>query len=177
MKSIMERRSIRSFQERPIEKEKIENILRAGMQAPSAKDCRCWEFLIVTKEEDKKNISKMSEYGMCAAEAGAVIIPLVNFHLTNPEELWWVEDMSAATQTMLIQIEEEGLGGTWLGMYPLMDRVKKLKEYFNLPDHILPFAMIACGYKAKNKPAEDRWDEKKIYWGSYETETSEKSLE
>ena len=76
--------------------------------------------------------------------------------------------MSAATQTMLIQIEEEGLGGTWLGMYPLMDRVEKLRKYFNLPEHILPFAMIACGYKAKNKPVEDRWDEKKVHWGSYE---------
>jgi nitroreductase len=165
--SIMNRRSIRKFEDRPVEREKLESILRAAMQSPTAKDSRCWEFLVVTDREDCEAVSKMSEFAMCAAKAPALIIPMVNLDQADREEGWWVEDLSAATQTMLIQIEAEGLGATWLGMYPRKSRTDALSSYFQLPEHILPFAVIALGYKAKEKPSEDRWDPEKVHWGSF----------
>lgn len=167
MNSIMQRRSIRKFEDRPVEKEKIENILRAAMQTPTAKDSRCWEFLIVTDRTACEAISKMSEFAMCAAQAPAVIIPMVNFRNENPSELWWVENLAAATQTILIQAEEEGLGAVWLGMYPLEERTSQLREYFQLPDYIMPFAAIPVGYKLREKPFEDRYDPEKVHWESF----------
>ena len=167
LNSIMNRRSIRKFEDRPVEREKLEAILRAAMQSPTAKDSRCWEFLVVTDRAACEAVSKMSEFAMCAAKAPALIIPMVNLSQTSSEECWWVEDLAAATQTMLIQIEEEGLGGTWLGMYPRKSRTDALRAYFELPDHILPFAVIALGYKGKEKPGEDRWNPEKVHWEHY----------
>lgn len=167
MNSIMNRRSIRKFEDRPVEREKLEAILRAAMQSPTAKDSRCWEFLVVTDRATCEAVSQMSEFAMCAAKAPALIIPMVNLNETSADECWWVEDLAAATQTMLIQIEEEGLGGTWLGMYPRKARTDALRTYFELPDHILPFAVIAFGYKLREKAPEDRWDPEKVHWEQY----------
>lgn len=168
--AIRARRSIRKFQPRPVEREKLEHILRAAMQAPTAKNSQCWEFLVVTDPEDRLAVSRMSEYAMCAAKAPALIIPLVNLERTGREEIWWVEDLSAATENMLLQIEAEGLGATWLGMYPRKVRTDALSAHFALPEHILPFAVIALGYKEREKEPEDRWDPAKVHWGTYAVE-------
>ena len=168
MNSIMKRRSIRKFEDRPVEREKLESILRAAMQSPTAKDSRCWEFLVVTDREACEAMSKMSEFAMCAAKAPALIVTMVNLSQTNPEECWWVEDLSAATQTILLQIEEEGLGGTWLGMYPRQARTDALRAYFQLPDHILPFSVVALGYKLREKEPENRWNPDKVHWERYQ---------
>lgn len=167
MNSIMKRRSIRKFEDRPVEREKLESVLRAAMQSPTAKDSRCWEFLVVTDRAACEAVSKMSEFAMCAARAPALIVTMVNLAQTSMEECWWVEDLSAATQTILIQLEEEGLGGVWLGMYPRKARTDALRSYFQLPDHILPFSVIALGYKLREKEPEDRWDPGKVHWERY----------
>ena len=165
--AIRARRSIRKFLPDPVERETLERILQAAMQAPTAKNTQPWEFLVVTDAEDRLAVSQMSEYAMCAAKAPALIIPLVNLKRTDPEEIWWVEDLSAATENMLLQIEAEGLGATWLGMYPRKVRTDALRAHFSLPPHILPFAVVALGHKGREKEPEDRWDPEKVHWGSY----------
>jgi nitroreductase len=164
---MMNRRSIRKFQDRPVEHEKIESILRAAMQAPTAKNTQCWDFLVVERPEALEAVSKMSPYSMCAKNAKALIIPLVNFQrVDNPLPIW-IEDLAAATQNALIQIEAEGLGATWLGIYPYPERCQAVTEYFHLPDHVTPFAVIALGYKAREKEPEDRYDPEKVHWETF----------
>ena len=51
MNSIFHRISVRKYEDRPVEKEKIMEILRAGMQAPSACNQQPWEFYVVTDKE------------------------------------------------------------------------------------------------------------------------------
>ena len=60
MEAIFNRRSIRKYEEKPVEKEKIEKLLRAAMQAPSAANQQPWEFIVV---EDKTGLKKLSETG------------------------------------------------------------------------------------------------------------------
>ena len=89
---------------------------------------------------------------MCAAKAAALIIPLANLQrVRHRRRTGGCQALAAATQTMLLQIEEEGLGATWLGMYPRKARTDALRAYFQLPEHIMPFAVIALGYKAREK--------------------------
>ncbi len=164
---IMERRSIRKFDARPVARETLESILRAAMQAPTAKDSRCWQFMVVQQEESKKAVATMSPFAMCAQNAAALIITLVDKNLEHFEDGWWIQDLSAANQNMLTQIEAEGMGATWLGMYPLKERTEALSAYFHLPENIQPFSVIALGYKAKVKPAEDRYDPEKVHWEKY----------
>ena len=70
MNSIFHRISVRKYKDRPVEKEKIMQILKAGMQAPSACNQQPWEFYVVTDKEKIKQLSKCTPYAGCAAGAG-----------------------------------------------------------------------------------------------------------
>ena len=66
---VFQRRSIRKYQARPVEPEKVERILRAGMQAPSACNQRPWEFFVVENREKIAALAKVTPYTGCAAGA------------------------------------------------------------------------------------------------------------
>ena len=171
MSSIFERRSVRSFlPNRRIEHVKLERVLRAGFEAPSSHNRRPWEFIVFVKEEDLIAISEMSPYAKMVPEAAAVIVPCVNLDMVKPEIAgvsWWVQDLSAATENILLQIVEEGLGGVWLGWYPEKERVDAFSSRYKLPANIIPFAVIALGYPAKPIAPAFRFDTSKVHHGGY----------
>ena len=76
MDSIFHRVSIRKFQDKPVEPEKIEKLLRAAMAAPSAGNQQPWEFYVVTDKEKILELSKATPYSGCAAGAPVVIVPV-----------------------------------------------------------------------------------------------------
>jgi nitroreductase len=170
MSTVFERRSVRHFLPKPVEMEKLIRILRAGFEGPSAHNRRPWEFIVNTKAEDRKAIAEMSPYAKMVPEAALTITPCVNLKLgktVNPEDAWWIQDLAAATENILLQIVEEGLGGVWLGWYPDKEKVQAFSERFKLPPHILPFAVVALGYPAKVIPPEFRFDSSKVHYGVY----------
>jgi nitroreductase len=152
-----------------VEQDKITRILRAGFEAPSAHNQRPWEFVVLTAGEDLRAVASMSPYAKMADKAGAAIAACVNLNLRGdltPEEMW-VQDLSAATENMLLQIVEEGLGGVWLGWYPNTGRVEALARYLGLPASILPFSVVVLGYPAKPLPTGDRFDPSRVHYGRY----------
>jgi nitroreductase len=171
MSAIFERRSVRNFLPKPVEQEKIERILRAGFEAPSAHNRRPWEFLVLTAREDLDAAVGMSPYSKPCAEAAAAIVSCVNLKLggaENPGDVWWVQDLSAATENILLQIVDEGLGGVWLGWYPDKSRTDALSGRFGLPSHIVPFSVVALGYAAKTRAGVDRFDSSKVHYGVWD---------
>ena len=173
MDEIMRRRSIRKFnQDRPVEPEKIERILRAAMQAPSGHNAQEWEFLVIRDAETRRKIAAASVETSAAKNAPVVIVLLVNRDKTGEATgvgapMIWTADMGAAAQTILIQAEAEGVGGVWLSCWPYEHKVAYLRELFALPAHILPYAVIPVGYKEREKPFDDRWDPEKVHWETY----------
>lgn len=161
---ILSRRSTRSYEDRPIEKDKIEMILRGAMQSPTSMNKQEWEFLVVKKAENKKFLSEVSPYAGCAAKADTVIVPMVNFSLIDKEDRFWIEDLSAVSATILYMAESVGLGAVWLGMYPQIERCYAIQKHFQLPEHLLPFSVIPMGYKAFCKEAPSRYDVGKVHW-------------
>jgi nitroreductase len=170
MSAIFERRSVRDFLPKPVEPDKIERILRAGFEAPSAHNRRPWEFMVITAQDDLKAIADMSPYAKMAVKAAAALVPCVNMNLGNSaalEDTWWCQDLSAATENMLLQITEEGLGGVWLGWYPDKTRVAAFSQRFGLPPHIIPFSIIVLGYPARPVQKADRFDPSRVHYGVY----------
>lgn len=165
LSAIMDRRSIRKFEERPVEREKLEAVLRAAMQSPTGKNSQCWEFLVVEDAAGRLALSGMSPFGQCAKNAPAVILVMCDMERADPAVPVWVQDLSAASMTMLTQAELEGLGATWLGMYPFEERIAAIRAYFGLSERYIPFSAIALGYKLREKPPEDRFDPAKVHWG------------
>lgn len=161
------RRSIRRYLEKPVEDEKIERLLRAGMQAPSGKNEMPWEFIVVKDEETRLAISQMSEYaGMCRF-APVVIVTLANLGKLADGGAWWVQDMSACTQNILLQAAYEGLGACWCGFYPLQERIDKMRRFYDLPETIVPFSLIPVGYSERENKFIDRFDSSRIHIERY----------
>lgn len=86
MNSIFKRKSIRKFKDKKVETEKIENLLKAGMQAPSALNTQAWEFLVVENEESIEKIAKMSKYAKPAKNSSCCIITLCNMNIIQEKK-------------------------------------------------------------------------------------------
>ena len=167
MNPIFKRRSVRKFSDEEVSINQVKNLIKAGMQSPSAFNSQPWEFLIVSNKKDLEAVSKMSRFAKPAKRAQKLIIVLGNTKKFRLVKDMIQQDLSACTQNILLQAVVDGLGGVWLGFYPKKDRVNDLREYFNIPDHIIPFSVIAIGYPKDEKDPKSRYDESKIHLDKY----------
>jgi nitroreductase len=170
MSVIFERRSVRNLLPKPVEAEKIDLILRAGFEPPSAHNSRPWEFLVIRERDGLDALAGMSPYSKMCAQAAAAIVSCASLELAGAEEDWWVQDLSAVTENILLQIVEEGLGGVWLGWYPDKSRTAALKARFGLPPRVVPFSVVALGYDANpaaGRSGVSRFDASKVHYGAW----------
>ena len=166
MSLIFKRHSVRRFRDDKVSDEKIENLLKAGMQAPSACNAQPWEFIVVSKAEDKQAISEMHQFAKPAANASHLIITLGNLNESKVHGMI-EQDLGACNENILLQATHEGLGAVWLGFHPIEDRVLKLKEYLDIPDYCIPFSVICVGYPAWDGEVKLRYDESKVHFDRY----------
>lgn len=163
MKSIYSRVSIRKYKDTPIEDEKIKEIIKAGMQAPSAGNQQPWEFYVVTNKDKIKELSMSHEYAGCASGAPVVIVPV--YRKNNLSFPQYAEiDLAIAQENMWLMTDALGLGGVWLGIAPLEERMDKVREILNLPEDVEAFSLFALGYPDEIKEQQDRYDESRIHF-------------
>ena len=166
MSLIFKRASVRRFTDETVEDEKIENLLKAGMQAPSACNAQPWEFIVVSKEEDKQAISRMHRFAAPAANASHLIITLGNLNESKVHGMI-EQDLGACNENILLQATHEGLGAVWLGFHPIEDRTLKLKEYLNIPDYCIPFSVICVGWPERDGEVKIRYDKSKVHFDRF----------
>ncbi|WPK76470.1 nitroreductase family protein [Eubacterium callanderi] len=166
MNEIFNRASVRVFKDAPVEKEKIEMLLKAAMQAPSAGNQRPWEFIVV---EDKKTLEQLSEtdpYAKFVAKVPAAIVALGNTdEMRFPEH--WEQDLGAACENILLEAVSQELGAAWLGVAPLKERMDHITKVFDLPDNIRPYAIIPFGYAKRPYEVEERYDAGRVHFEKY----------
>ena len=163
MNSIFHRISVRKYEDRPIEKEKIMEILRAGMQAPSACNQQPWEFYVVTDKEKIQKLSKVTPYTGCAEGAPAVIVPV--YHTEGLVAPSFAQiDMSIAQENIWLETDTLGLGGVWFGIAPVEEHMEKVHRLLDLPENVKVFSMFALGYPAETRPQQDRFDPERIHF-------------
>lgn len=168
---IFTRRSIRSFiKEKKVENEKVELILKAAMQAPSACNKQPWEFLVLDDANIIESIAPIDKHYALAVKAPLVIIAMGNEKTSYKGDNgmpWFPLDVSAAVQNMLLEAASLGLGSVWIGTYPDEKRIKGLQNHFNIPEHIIPFAVIAIGYSEDSNKFVDRFVKEKVHYNKY----------
>lgn len=167
---IFGRRSIRSYQDKPITSEQIKQILQAGMAAPSAVGKDPWRFIVVQEKDQLKAISQHLPNGKMLSNAGCGIVVCGDLKAAHNELLGYlVQDCSAAIQNMLLAVHSLGLGACWLGVYPREDRMENIKKVCAIPDEILPLSVLSIGHPAETKKARTRYNEAYIHqekWNS-----------
>jgi len=164
MKEIFNRRSIRKFEDRPVEQEKIDKLLRAAMQAPSAANQQPWEFIVVENKDNLKTLSLTTPYSKPVADSAVTLVLLGN---SNDFKVptGWQQDMGAAAQNILLEATHLELGAVWLGVATADVAIDYIKNLYNLPENIKPFAMIAIGYpNGQKNEFVDRYVAAKVHY-------------
>lgn len=166
MNPIFERQSIRKYRDEEVSEKQLKELLKAGMQAPSACNQQAWEFIVISDENDKIAISEMHRFAKPARNASKLIVVLGNLEKAKIKSMI-EQDLGACCENILLQATYEGLGAVWLGFHPIEDRSQKIKDYLNIPDCCIPFAVICVGVPAHEGSVKIRYDESKIHYDRY----------
>ena len=163
MDVILKRRSVRKYTSLPVTEADIESVIRAGMAAPSAGNQQPWHFIVIRDRETLREFGNINPYAKLLENAPAAIVVCGDIRLEKHEG-FWVQDCSAATENMLIEIVERGLGGVWLGFYPVQARVDALKKLLDLPKEVVPLSVVALGHPAEKAEEADRFKKDRIHF-------------
>jgi len=160
---IFRRRSIRKYTDRPVEPEKLDLLLQAGMAAPSAMNCKPWEFVLVTEAERLAQFRTRLLFGDRNAPAAIVVCGHPALSANPTARLFWVQDCSAAAENILIAATGLGLGTVWIGVHPVAQFVKTVRQIVGLPRGVTPLCIVYVGYAVEQKPARTQYDPARVH--------------
>ena len=156
------RRSIRKYTGGLIGNDDILKMIRAGMYAPSANNRRPWHFIVVDDREVIGKIIDVHPYAAMLKEASHAIVICGNKNLQT-DAMYYPLDCSAATQNILLAAHELGYGAVWLGVYPREARMSAISKVMDLPEHLIPVAIVSVGIPEKlPEKHPDRFEPEKI---------------
>lgn len=163
--NIMTRTSIRQYSDRAVSDAAIDSLLRAGMAAPTAVNKQPWQFVTVT---DRALLDTLATKGPGWKPVGRAPLAIVacgdlSLALDGDAQTYWIQDVSAATENILLAAHAMGLGAVWCGAYPISERVDALRHYLGLPENIVPLNIIAIGYPAENPMPKDKYKAERIH--------------
>ena len=168
IENIMTRTSIRQYKDQPVEQEKIDIMLKAAMAAPTAVNLQPWHFIVIN---DKKTIDMLA--GPRPTNAPLMIAVCGNTDKTTMPDGkgklpdFWVQDVSAATENLLLAAHALGLGAVWTGVYPAMERVADVANVLNCPNNIIPLAVVRIGYPDEAPEPKDKFKEENISYNKF----------
>lgn len=168
LECIMTRTSVREFTDRQVPDSVVETLLKAGMAAPTAMNKQPWQFVVVTDQATREAIAGADQY-IRAKEAPLVIVACGDMSKEDEGEGrdFWVQDVSAATENILLAAHAQGLGAVWCGVYPIKDREKAIGKILGLPKDIIPLSAICIGYPAHDHQPKDKWNPKAVHYNKY----------
>jgi nitroreductase len=164
--TILTRRSIRKFKNKPVEEESIKTMLKCAMAAPSAGNEQPWHFIVINDRETLNKIPDIHPYARMVLESPLVIVVCGEMKLEKYKDRIPL-DCSAATQNILLAAHELGLGAVWVGIYPENSRMDALSGILNIPDGVIPISLIAVGYPDEKKERSDRYKEDRIHFNKF----------
>ena len=167
--NIMTRVSVREFTGEKISDAQIDTLLRAAMAAPSAINKQPWAFIVVNDEAVLAKLGEALPYSRCSNHPAVAIIPCGDLTKAIPGEManFWINDVSAATENLLLAAHAMGLGAVWTGLHPDMNRAKMVQEMLGLPEHIIPLCVVPVGVPAEHPAVKDKYNAENIHYNKW----------
>ncbi len=163
------RRSIRKYQDKKVEKEVIEELMKTAVVSPSGRNGRPYEFIVVDDKEKNLHILRKVESGAIFAEDAPLMIVVVYHEYSTGED-----DACIASTIIQLKAHELGLGSCWLQTKGKVGTNGKtchenIREILNIPEEIYISNMISLGYPAEEKPAytEKDMDMNKVHYNKW----------
>ena len=167
MDVILNRRSIREYQDKLIPEAVIQDLLRAAMQAPSAGNEQPWQFVVINDQDKLDLIPTVHPHAHMLLKAPLAILVCADISLDLYDGAYWYQDCAAATENLLLAATVKRLGSVWLGVYPDQNRMQGLKNLFNLPEQIIPFSLVSLGFPTEIKKPAARFDKDRIHYNNW----------
>jgi len=157
MEVIRQRKSVRKYMDRPIERKSIEECVEAARLAPSADNMQPWRFVVIDDPEMKKEYVNHVCRGMYRktqfiqnAPALVVVIAKLNLVVHRMGKLVTrtnihLIDIGIAGEQLLLRAQEMGIGTCWINFF----HVKRAGRFLGLPPTHRVVSMIAMGYPAE----------------------------
>jgi nitroreductase len=154
MEAIRARRSVRAYQDRLVEEDKLNCVLEAGRLAPSAKNLQDWKFLVVRDKVRRKKLSIAAMEQPYVAQAPVVIAACgtETEYIMPCGQYTYPIDVAISVDHMSLEAVSQGLGTCWIGAFH-EDQVKKI---LGIPEKIRVVVMLTLGYPAETHTARPR---------------------
>ena len=168
IENIMTRTSIRQYKDQSVEQEKIDIMLKAAMAAPTAVNLQPWHFIVI---DDAKTIGLLA--GQQPTNAPLMIAVCGDTNKTTMPDGkgklpdFWIQDVSAATENLLLAAHALGLGAVWTAVYPIMERTAEVANVLNCPQNIIPLAVVRIGYPDESPEPKDKFKEENISYNKF----------
>ena len=159
----------RTYTPQPIEKKKVDLLVKAAMAAPTAVNKQPWAFVVV---DDRKVLDKLAAelpYAKMTAQAPLAIVVCGDLSkaLNGETDRYWMLDCSAASENLLLAAESMGLGRYGLRSIRRTTALQRLGQSSSLPDHIIPFNLIPVGYPQHREEAKDKFKTENIHYNKW----------
>jgi nitroreductase len=158
--AIKSRRSIRAFQDKEVETDKLDKVLEAARLAPSANNRQEWKFIIVKNKDKRERLTIAAANQTFVGEAPIVIVACAteSQSIMTCGQPRYTVDVSISVSFMILQAQELGLGTCWLGKFSEDD----VRQILGIPDDIRVVAMTPLGYPAEDPTTRSRKDMEQI---------------
>ena len=171
MRLIRNRRSVREYIDRPVEKEKIDALVETALRAPSSRSVNPWEFIVVTDKTLLEKLSLSKPHGSAFLKHAPLGIVVCGD--TEKSDVW-IEDTAIASIFLHLAAEALGLGSCWIQIRERMhDEHCTAAEYIagllDIPSRLTIESIIAVGYpEQKNAPhARETLQYEKMHYNRY----------
>lgn len=174
---VRQRRSVRKFDPRPVEREKIVTCIEAARLAPSAENVQPWRFLVLDEQQVLQDFGEAAFSGIYRYSRWAMQAPVLVVILAKPDIIanrlgkqiqgthYYLIDIGIAGEHLILQAQELGLGSCWIGWF----NARKAARALSLPPGLKVVSLIALGYPSTPLPPEKRKKslEKILYFNAY----------
>ncbi|NCO28224.1 MAG: nitroreductase [Caldiserica bacterium CG02_land_8_20_14_3_00_36_38] len=160
LEEILKRKSVRSYLDKPVKEEKLNEVLEAGRLAPSACNIQPWKFIVVKGKKRREKLAIACKNQKFVGEVPVIIAACIVSKGYNMGG-WYdsaVLDIGIAFDHMTLQAVHLGLGTCWIGAF----KENKVKKILEIPDEIKVAALLTLGYpkdptevKKNRKPIEE----------------------
>ena len=142
------RRSIRKYTNQPVEREKLDYMLRCALMAPSGKRLNPWEFVVITDTATIRAMAPCKEYGAGMLETAMAAIVVAVDEQKSTTALF---DGAIAAEHLLLAAEEQGLGACWCHIVGRENAEKMVKQLAGVPENLTVICVVTVGYKDEER--------------------------
>lgn len=163
---VLTRRSVRKFKNELINKNDIDLLIRAGFSAPTARNQKSKQFVIIDNKDILNKLSMVSNHSVFIKDAPLCIAVIGEEKEKLMTPLMENQDLASATTAILIMARSLNIGSCWIGISPVEDRMQKAKKILGINDGRFVFSLIALGYPIDDKAFYDtkKEDYTRVYY-------------